>query len=400
MSNHHSCLALFGLGVFLSAAATGCPVNDAAFEPLAAAPEVCASDADCDDGNVCTTNSCDDQTFVCIVSSLDGVPASMAPQDECVEHVCKMGVDTTVFVAAGTAAATQVAGDCKKMECDGKGGKVEVNDDEDAKLDGLDCTIDVCTNGVPANNNAPVDTPCGQGLDLKCNGKGQCGGCTTDAECSAGNTPCASAACSAQGLCDVMFKPNGTPLPAQDQTAEDCKVRVCDGAGNTIDIADPNDPKNDGNECTADMCNGATPANSPKQVGAACNGTSTCDGAGHCLGVLADPCTANNECSSGHCVDGVCCETTCPDLCKACNVSGSAGTCGNIPFPGTDAMCSGTKVCDGTGQCDLANGQSCNPGHPCASGTCSSGKCKSTTGQPCVMNADCVSAMCVNGVCT
>lgn len=399
MINRHFCFALFGLGLVLSTSITGCPSKDAVLEPLADVPAVCAFDSECEDGNVCTKNSCDDKMFVCVVSQLDGVPTPMASPSECVEHVCKMGVDTAVPVALGVAVAKQVDGNCKKTVCDGNGGKIEANDDEDVHIDGSDCTLDICTDGVPSNPNVPADMPCGSNMNLTCDGEGQCRGCVTDSDCSVGMMACASTVCNAGGVCEVLVKPNGMPLPAQNQTAGDCSVRVCDGAGNAIDVADPSDPASDGNECTADTCNGTTPVSSPMQAGATCNGNGVCDGAGHCFGVIGASCATDGECSSGHCVDAVCCDTACTGQCVSCNAAGSIGTCTNIPFPETDATCSGTKVCDGYGSCELANGQSCNPAKKCASGTCYQGKCKSTTGQPCFTNADCFSAVCIGGVC-
>lgn len=400
MSQRHDCFLLVGLVGVFSTSLLGCPLNDAAFEPLTAPPQVCSSDADCEDGNVCTKNSCNGMTFLCAIEVLDGVPTPMAPQSACLEHICTMGVDTPVLVANGVVIANQVPGDCKKVVCDGKGAQTKINDDADVKVDGFECTEDICTNGVPTNPNLPLNTPCGNNLGLTCDGNGQCRGCKADSDCFVGVMPCASAICNADGVCDMIFEPNGTFLPAADQTAANCKVRVCDGAGNVIDIPDPNDAQDDGNECTADTCNGASTVHLPKQVGAACNGNSQCDGAGHCLGRIADPCSADGECASGHCSDGVCCESTCSGLCMSCNVMGSVGICVDIPFPGTEPACSGMRVCDGQGGCALANGQSCNAGaKKCASGTCDQGKCKSKAGQPCGSNGECVSASCVNGVC-
>jgi len=66
-------------------------------------------------------------------------------------------------------------------------------------------------------------------------------------------------------------------------------------------------------------------------------------------------CSANTECSSGHCSDGICCDTSCQGLCQSCNVS---GICQLVDYgedprnvcPGT--TCS-TGFCDGFGACEL-----------------------------------------------
>ena len=90
-------------------------------------------------------------------------------------------------------------------------------------------------------------------------------------------------------------------------------------------------------------------------------------------------CTAATaaQCSSGNCVDGVCCESaSCTGPCKSCNVSGKVGTC-VLASPGTQVAgsCSGDQACDGTGACKAANGTACTAGSACASGFCTDGVC-------------------------
>ncbi len=42
-------------------------------------------------------------------------------------------------------------------------------------------------------------------------------------------------------------------------------------------------------------------------------------------------CAAGAECSSGNCVDGVCCESACSGTCESCNLPGKVGRCEPIP---------------------------------------------------------------------
>lgn len=90
-------------------------------------------------------------------------------------------------------------------------------------------------------------------------------------------------------------------------------------------------------------------------------------------------CTAASaaSCASGHCVDGVCCETAgCTGACKSCNVPGSEGTCvlvrAGTEVPGS---CSEGQSCDGAGACKSKNGQACTAASGCASGNCVDGVC-------------------------
>jgi hypothetical protein len=73
---------------------------------------------------------------------------------------------------------------------------------------------------------------------------------------------------------------------------------------------------------------------------------------------LGAPCTTSENCSSGNCVDFVCCNNGCGGQCQACNSAGSMGTCVTIKGPPTGTrpacpqsdpsnVCS-SKVCDGT----------------------------------------------------
>lgn len=96
---------------------------------------------------------------------------------------------------------------------------------------------------------------------------------------------------------------------------------------------------------------------------------------------LGEPCTAADDCASGHCVDGVCCDTACqngvPGDCMSCAVTGSLGVCSPEPVAtacgGAPDDCHEQDVCDAAGLCLdqglLADGTSC-PGGVCVGGTC------------------------------
>jgi RHS repeat-associated protein len=57
-------------------------------------------------------------------------------------------------------------------------------------------------------------------------------------------------------------------------------------------------------------------------------------------------CTSNSQCTTGFCVDGVCCDTACNNNCDACNLPNLVGTCSPSP--------SGTTCRAATGACDVA----------------------------------------------
>jgi len=58
-----------------------------------------------------------------------------------------------------------------------------------------------------------------------------------------------------------------------------------------------------------------------------------------------ETCSLDGDCDSAHCVDGVCCSTSCEGTCNRCNVAGSIGTCIEAP-----SDCTGCSICS-SGNC-------------------------------------------------
>jgi len=179
--------------------------------------------------------------------------------------------------------------------------------------------------------------------------------------------------------CAISYAANGTPLPKNMQTDGDCMIVECDGAGNTIASIDPIDAPPDSNQCTQNLCDMmGMPTYPPEPLNTMCvdKGGTLCDGLGNCLKAPGTGCGAGAECVTGFCVDGVCCNESCTADCKACNVTGSFGTCANLPSGTADgAACSGMNSCDGMGACKRGNGQGCGMNTECASGNCVEGVC-------------------------
>jgi hypothetical protein len=111
----------------------------------------------------------------------------------------------------------------------------------------------------------------------------------------------------------------------------------------------------------------------------------------------AEACTMASECTSGFCVDGVCCDSECTGACRACSAarkgSGSDGTCGDVA-PGTacglfvcsagacpttcasDTDCASTAYCDATScVAKKANGATATDKKQCTSGFLADGVC-------------------------
>src|SRR5215213_1151228 len=106
------------------------------------------------------------------------------------------------------------------------------------------------------------------------------------------------------------------------------------------------------------------------------------DAAGSCMTAPVDKkgngerCACTDECGSGFCVDGVCCNSACSGTCQRCDLPGSAGLCGPVPAgmpPAVQGQCQSQDVstcgldgmCDGMGACRKYPDNT-----PCGGGTC------------------------------
>ena len=138
-------------------------------------------------------------------------------------------------------------------------------------------------------------------------------------------------------------------------------------------------------------------------------------------GATGAPCALASDCAApSQCVDGVCCSSGCTELCAACDLPGSVGTCAPAP---SDAACPALACagfdtdcrkldpsqlslnCQAFGQCkvDAACAVLLEPeGTPCqaGAGTCNgAGACvvsgKATLGEGCVDDTTCAEGHCV-----
>lgn len=125
-------------------------------------------------------------------------------------------------------------------------------------------------------------------------------------------------------------------------------------------------------------------------------------------------CTVSYECTTGNCIDGVCCDKACNGLCEACTkalTGGTDGTCKSIAA-GSDpqfecpdngaSVCGTNGSCNGSGGCQLyANGTVCQAAS-CASSTsrnvpdtCNgTGTCVDQLTQNCATGYACVAGAC------
>jgi hypothetical protein len=194
--------------------------------------------------------------------------------------------------------------------------------------------------------------------------------------------------CGLSGLCDG----NGKCAQYQDDTicrTERCETptsygppALCNGMGKCIvEMPESCDPA----RCEANRCVITCTSDAQCAPGKACvNGA---------CGDFPDgrPCTKPEDCLSGFCADGVCCNTECDEPCFTCAASNKRGVCSPASAGTTDPMCEaeastscGTSGrCDGNGQCGnfdnntICEGASCDEASNTATGSvkCSNGAC-------------------------
>lgn len=224
-----------------------------------------------------------------------------------------------------------------------------------------------------------------------------CVECLTAADCSdpvAG--PCLVAACTA-GKCGSQ----------PDNTGATCGTTTCESGAVTsyACLADGTCSPSSTTPCDPYICASDGVACSMTCVGDAdCVAGAFCQ-SGQCVGDLGlgATCTANNQCLSGFCTNGVCCIVAACGTCQACNVGGSLGTCtlaAGGPCTPSDTCFAG--ICTDTGACFPTGApRDCEPVE-CQVGFCQNSVCqyRPVEGEPtCGEGGDCFAMACRGGSC-
>ncbi|MFI5299601.1 MAG: hypothetical protein ACHREM_16045, partial [Polyangiales bacterium] len=325
---------------------------------------ICASDADCvEPDNYCTSAG------VCTARRVQGStcnPAIDCKTTSCVE--CQTGdcVD-------GYCCNSACGGSCQACDVTGSAGTC------------APILVDTSPHGSR--------TSCSPYL---CEGGSTCpAGCSKDQDCVAGNY-CKSGSCVAQVV-------NGVSCAAADQCSSgncvdgyccntNCssQCQACDVSGSLgacTTIAADAAPHGTRATCSPYLCEGAAACPSGCSKDGDCTAGNYCK-AGVCVVQLGNGslCGAVDQCSSGKCVDGVCCNTACMSQCQACNVAGNVGTCVSTVgpvHPNAAALSPSVAraACAGSGKCgascdgvDVANCHYTASGSPCGvSASCTAG---------------------------
>jgi hypothetical protein len=326
---------------------------------------------DCDDGDPCTDDSCDEAGDAC-ANPLVPKPGQEGPYGQancgdsvdndcdrqvdgadpdcqqcqsnpdcddsnpCTVNTCAAGhICQTAFVADGTSCDDGLyctnPDQCTSGVCGG----------DPRSCDGLD---DQCNQGAcDEDGDQCVPNPIneGQGCDdgLYCNVDETCqaGSCTGGEarDCSGESDQCNDGACNESlSQCEKLPANEGSPC---DDTWFCTDPDVCTGgvcAGPQRDCSSAGDQCNDGvcneglDSCEPQPKSGGTPCDD----GFYCTQTDACDGSGGCVGT-GDTCTTE-------------CLTVCNDEADRCDPTSAGTSCGD-----DGQYCNGPEECDGAGGC-------------------------------------------------
>lgn len=273
-----------------------------------------ANGSTCGDPRECSSGFC-----------VDGLCCNVACDKPC--QACKAG-GVCGFVTAGTPDPRKLCvGECASG-CGASGCSFKTS----TTACGASCVGSTLTNGGRCAGTSEACTgsvtgPCAGGL--VCASSAAClDKCAKDADCVSGKCDTATGACAAL---PVDAGPDGT------DAGDDASDATGDAAGDTPVTPDTGSP-----DAGADL-------------GVAESGAPVVDEKPQ-LPPGVKTCAKDSECATGHCVEGVCCDTACEEKCHSCALLGSPGKCTLEPVGvdlrqhcGPARTCLGT--CDGAGQC-------------------------------------------------
>ncbi len=174
--------------------------------------------------------------------------------------------------------------------------------------------------------------------------------CVQEMDCPTTNDPCVVSTCFEQ-RCLIVNAALNTIV--EQQQAHDCRMRVCDGNGQTFEINDDLDlPSDDGNACTKSTCKEGAAAHLPVAVGQTCDDDGVCNGQGACGECLPSAKRCDGRAIATCSEEGQWTKQVCPDGKPLCKNSSCLGV--------SAAVAGGTNSCvlfaDGTVRCFGAEG--------------------------------------------
>ncbi len=325
-----------------------------------------ATPVDCNDGDPCTTDSCDPQTGACLHEPIPGCSGCVANADcddgdACTDDLCDLGQCTHAAVDCDDGVS------CTTDACDATAGCTHTADDT-ACDDGDACTADTCDVAADCQH-AAVD--CDDGVSCTTDACDATAGCTHAAD----DTACDDGDACTADTCDVAADCQHVAVDCDDGDA--CTTDSCDAAAGCQHAAVDCD---DGVSCTADACDATagcthTADDTACDDGDACT-TDTCDMTADCQHAAVncddgdvcngvEDCDPQTGCVAGtplDCNDGVSCTTDACDATTGCTHTADDTAC-------DDGDACTTDSCDAVAGCQHA-AVDCDDGDACTTDTC------------------------------
>lgn len=132
-------------------------------------------------------------------------------------------------------------------------------------------------------DGAAKSVPCDASHPLCVNGA--CVACSADADCPQPINECRQARCE-DNTCVLFDAPLGTP--AHTQIEGDCQTRICDGNGQLMTIATPDDVPSSDSACKQMQCDGMSVVSQPLPLGTPCEAGGVCGFVGKCVECTGD----------------------------------------------------------------------------------------------------------------
>ena len=305
----------------------------------------------CDDGNGCTSDSCDPEHGCVFSGSNAGCDDHNActSQDHCVSGRCQ---GQPLYVPDGKF--------CNGFEaCTAENGILHIA--APVCNDGIACTRDSCSDAQNGCVFTPDNTLCDD------------------------ENPCTNDLCSATLGCVTENVADKTPCTNLGGREEACYGGQCVAACTTdLDCLDAF-------ECTFDSCDTATghcrhePFDALCDDGSFCNGPRTCSPTRGCIAGTPVDCTDAFACTADYCDESkrACVHTPIDTRCNdynGCTIERCDPSLGGCVFSSLETACDDADPCTAGDHCQLGHCQSgeehpsCDDGNPCTDDVCVPGK--------------------------
>ena len=409
-------------------------------QAIQSASNECCSAQTCDDGNPCTTDSCNGDG-TCNHSPVANGTTCPNGSNKCEQtYTCQAGVCTGSNPVTCTAEdQCHVAGTCDPTTgaCSNPAASDGTScNDSDACTQTDTCRAGVCTGsnqitctaqdqchaagtcnpatGTCSNPTSPNGTTCNDGNACDLNDTCQSGVCTAGGHvtCAATDQCHTGGTCNpSSGLCSNPPAPNGTTCSDGNacDLSDTCQAGVCTaGSHVTCAASDQCHAAGTCNPATGQCSNPAAPNGTACGDGNACDLNDTCQ-SGVCTAGSHVTCAASDQChvagtcnpSTGQCSNPTAANGTACNDGNACDLNDTcqSGVCA----AGSHVTCTASDQCHvagtcnpSTGQCSnpsAADGTSCNDGNACTQAdACQSGACTGANPVTCTASDQCHTA--------